>query len=92
MPTTNTTIIATYVGDTALVAANNDPIVASQYLHHHLNLIQQWYSTWKLKINQTKSVQVTFTTRRVNCKRVNINDIKIPVQTETKYLGLHLKQ
>jgi hypothetical protein len=37
-------------------------------------------------------VQVTFTTRSVNCPQVNINDIKIPVQTEAKYLGLHLDQ
>jgi hypothetical protein len=28
-PTTNDNIIATYVGDTALPAANNDPIVVS---------------------------------------------------------------
>jgi hypothetical protein len=37
-------------------------------------------------------VQVAFTTRRINCTQVDINDIKIPVQTETKYLGLHLDQ
>jgi hypothetical protein len=37
-------------------------------------------------------VQVTFTTRRINCPQVHINNIKIPVQTETKYLGLHLDQ
>lgn len=92
MPTTNNTTITTYVDDTALLAANNDPIVALQHLQHHLNLLQQWYSKWKIKINQTKSVQVTFTTRRMNCPQVNINNIKIPVQTETKYLGLHLDQ
>jgi hypothetical protein len=37
-------------------------------------------------------VQVTFTARRINCPQVNINSIKIPVQTEAKYLGLYLDQ
>jgi hypothetical protein len=77
MPTTNSTTIATYADDTALLAANNDPIVASRHLQHHLNLLQQWYSKRKIKINLTKSVQVTFTTRRINCPQVNINSIKI---------------
>jgi hypothetical protein len=92
MPTTNNTTIATYADGTALVAAYNDPRVASQHLQHHLNLLYQWYSKWEMKINQTKSAQVTFTTRRINCPEVHINDIKIPVQTEIKYLGLHLDQ
>jgi hypothetical protein len=47
---------------------------------------------WEIKINQAKSVQVTFTTRSINYQQVNINDIKIPIQTETKYMGLHLDQ
>jgi hypothetical protein len=51
---------------TALLAANNASVVASQPLQHHLNLLQQWYSKWKVKINQTKSVQVTFTMKRYN--------------------------
>jgi hypothetical protein len=40
MPTTNTTTISTYADDTALIAANNDAIVAS-HLQHLLNLLQQ---------------------------------------------------
>jgi hypothetical protein len=58
LATTNNTTIANFADDTALLAANNDPVVASQHLQHHLNLLQQWYSKWKVKINQTKSVQL----------------------------------
>jgi hypothetical protein len=36
-------------------------------------------------------VQVTFTTKHIICPQV-INGIKIPVQTEVKYLGLYLDQ
>jgi hypothetical protein len=42
MPTAaNNITIATYPDDTACLAANNDPIVASQYLQYHLNLLWQ---------------------------------------------------
>jgi hypothetical protein len=92
MPATDKTTITTYVDDTTLLAANNYPMVASRHLQHHLNLQQQWYSKWKIKINQTKSVQVTFTTRRINCPKFSINSIKIPVKTDAKYLGLYLDQ
>jgi hypothetical protein len=90
MPTTKNTIILTYADETAFLGANNDPIVASRHVQHHLNLLHQWYNKWEIKINQTKSVQVTFTKRRINCPQVNTNNIKIPVETEAKYLGLHL--
>jgi hypothetical protein len=90
MPTTNNTTTATYTDYTAFLAANNDQIVTSRHLQHHLNLLQQWYSKGKIKINQTKSVQVTFTTRLINCLQVNINSINIPVQTEAKCLGLYI--
>jgi hypothetical protein len=75
-----------------LLAANNDPVVASQHPQHRLNLLQQWYSKRKVKINQTKSVQVTLTTNRKICPQVTINNMQIPVQTEVNYLGFYLDQ
>jgi hypothetical protein len=39
LPTTNNTTIATFADDTALLAANNDPVVAS-HLQHHFNPLQ----------------------------------------------------
>jgi hypothetical protein len=47
LPTVNNTTIVTFADDTALLAANNDPVVASQHLQRHLNLLQQWYSKVK---------------------------------------------
>jgi hypothetical protein len=35
-------------------------------------------------------VQVTFTTKRITCPQVTINNMQIPVQTEVKYLGSYL--
>jgi hypothetical protein len=46
----------------------------------------------KIKVNQLKSTQITFTKKRGICVHKNINNIPIPIKTEVKYLGLHLDQ
>jgi hypothetical protein len=92
LPTTNKTTVATFADDTAILAINDDPIIASENLQQHLNLLQHWFNNWKIKINQTKSVHITFTTRRIICPQVSINNTPIPVKNEVKYLGLHLDQ
>jgi hypothetical protein len=42
-----------------------------------------------MKANESKSVNVTFTTRRETCPPVHINSVHLP-QQDVKYLGLHL--
>jgi hypothetical protein len=92
LPTTNNTTIATFADDTALLATNSDPALASQQLQYHLDLQQGWSYKWKMKINQRKSSQMTITTKRMNCPPVTVNNIQIPVQREVKYLGLYPDQ
>jgi hypothetical protein len=53
LPTTNSTTIATFADDTAPLATNSDPALASQQLQYHLDLLQEWCDRWKIKINQT---------------------------------------
>jgi hypothetical protein len=43
---------------------------------------------WKITVNPAKSTQITFTTRKIICPEVSINNI--PIEQEVKYLGLHL--
>ena len=45
---------------------------------------------WRLKANETKSIHVTFTTKRKICPQVKINNINVPQSDSTKYLGIHL--
>jgi hypothetical protein len=80
LPTTDNTTIATFADDTVLLAIDSDPALASQKLQQHLDLLQEWFDKWKIKINQTKSSQITFTTKRTNCPPSTINNIQIPVQ------------
>jgi len=92
IPTRNDTTIATFAHDTAILASNEDPQTASQSLETHLNHLATWFNTWCIKVNETKSVHVTFTNRRIDCPIVTINGTQLSVQTEVKYLGLLLDQ
>jgi hypothetical protein len=43
-----------------------------------------------MKANESKSIHVTFTTRRETCPPVHINNLQLPHEEFVKYLGLHL--
>lgn len=92
IPTTNETTIATFADDTAIIALDHDPVVASNKLQTHLDRLQNWLQKWKIKVNHEKSAHITFTNRHVNCPHVTINHQVIPMKTEVKYLGIHLDQ
>ncbi|CAH2100509.1 unnamed protein product [Euphydryas editha] len=49
-----------------------------------------WLATWRIKANESKSVQVTFTTRGDTCPPVKLNGVQIPQANEARYLGLYL--
>jgi len=53
---------------------------------------QKWLKKRRIRVNGTKSVQVTFTTRRETCSAVILNGLKIPQAEDAKYLGLPRSQ
>jgi hypothetical protein len=79
-----------FADDTSILTTDSDPVVASQLLQTDLLAIQNWLKTWRMKVNETKSTPVTFTTRRATCPPVHINDVQLPQSDDVKYLGLHL--
>jgi hypothetical protein len=90
LPTSPGPFTATSADDTAVVATDSDPATASHKLQTTLLTIQSWLRDWGIKANETKSVNVTFTTRRDTCPPVHINDVQIPQENHVKYHGLHL--
>jgi len=92
VPTTQDTLMATFADDIAILSSDPDPVSANENPQHHLNLLQIWLEQWRIKVNPTKSAQVTFTTRRDICPPVNLHNTRIPVKKEVKYLGLHLDE
>jgi hypothetical protein len=43
-----------------------------------------------MKVNETKSIHVTFTTQRATSPLVKIDDVQLPQSDEVKYLSRHL--
>lgn len=75
LPTTNGVMIATYADDTAILATHSDSTTASKQLQNGLDAIQKWLKKWQIKANETKSVHITFTTRREVCPPVYLNSL-----------------
>lgn len=90
LPTTDGVMIGTFADDTAALTTHENPAQASNMLQRSLDNITEWLSTWRIKANETKSVQVTFTTRRDTCPAVSLNGKQISQANEARYLGLYL--
>lgn len=90
LPTSPDTEIATFADDTAILASDEHPSLASSKLQDHLHLVEQWIKKWRMKANPNKSTQITFTTRRETCPPVTLNNTQIPQKDTVKYLGVHL--
>lgn len=78
LPTSEKTTIGTYADDTALLSSAADHITASLQLQLHIDTLSQWFSKWKIKINESKSSFVTFALRPHNCPPITINNTVIP--------------
>jgi len=74
IPIRNDTVIAPFADDTAIMASNENPQTASLSLQTHLNQLEAWLSNWRIKVDETKSAQVTFTNRKTDCPVVTINE------------------
>jgi hypothetical protein len=90
IPQTPNTLLATFADDTALLSTSDDISIAAHNLQHHTSLIEAWCKIWLIKINESKSTQVTFTLRHGSCPLIKLNNVNIPVSNETKYLGIIL--
>lgn len=89
-PTKKFTTTATFADDTVIMARHMNAALASYDLQEHLNEIQKWLKTWRIKANESKSVHTTFTMRKGNCPPVTLNSKELPQSEVVKYLGLHL--
>lgn len=93
IPTSTETIIGTFADDTVIMATSNNEKEATEKLQRALNKITKWTRDWKIKLNELKSVQVTYTLRKKNNQyNTYLNGIQVPKEKSAKYLGLHLDE
>lgn len=90
LPTSDSLYLATFADDSAILSVDENPDNASTALQDYAELVAIWFHEWKLILNETKSVQVTFSLKNGSCPPVAING-SFPLQEESvKYLGVHL--
>lgn len=92
IPCEENVLTATYADDSAVLASHEDPILASQILQESLDKITTWAHKWRIKINESKSTHIVFTTKHKVCPPVQINNITLPTEKQVKYLGMYLDQ
>jgi hypothetical protein len=76
LPTSSESTTATFADDTAVLAMDGDPAIASQKLETNLLAIQNWFKKWRMKANGCKSIHVTFTIRKETAPPVQISNVQ----------------
>ncbi|VVC37748.1 Reverse transcriptase domain [Cinara cedri] len=66
------TSVAEYADDKVIYSTHIDPLLTvSTSLQNHLDLFSLWYSQWRIKINETKSINTTLTLTGSKCKEIH---------------------
>jgi hypothetical protein len=68
-------VTVSFADDTAVLATDSDPGIASQELQTDLDEIRKWLKRWRIKANESKSAQVIFATRRETYPPVHTNNV-----------------
>ncbi|KAL1124627.1 hypothetical protein AAG570_001251 [Ranatra chinensis] len=90
IPTYPTTHMATFADDICILTSHPDPLSVSESLQDHLDNLNSWCKRWRIRINQSKSVHLTFTLRRQSCPPIMFDNIPIPPANHVHYLGLYI--
>lgn len=90
LPELESSTLATFADDTAVLAVGNTNEEATSALQIAVTEIEDWTETWKIKVNESKSVHVNFTNRKCQPIPITINRKVVPYANEAKYLGMTL--
>jgi len=82
LPLNESTLLGTFGDDTAILATDKDHIQASQKIQNHLTVLNTWFHDWKIKVNPSKSTQITFTLRSLECPATYIGNAQIPLPSK----------
>lgn len=82
--------MATFADDTAILAVDKGVETATMKLQHAVNRVRDWTQRWRIKLNETKSIQVNFTYKKIVTLPIYINNQIVPHANVAKYLGMNL--
>ncbi|KAL1130391.1 hypothetical protein AAG570_013329 [Ranatra chinensis] len=88
IPTYPTTHMVTFADDICILTSYPDPLSVSESLQDHLDNLHSWCKLWRIYINQSKSVHLTFMLRRQSFPPIMFDNILIPPTNHVHYLLL----
>ena len=86
LPTSNEVKTATFADDTSIMASHVNPEIATSKIQENLDEVQMWLKKLRIKVNEKKSIHVTFTLRKETCPPVKLNGQLIPQSDSVKYI------
>lgn len=89
IPTREDTMLCAFADDTAILSRSKNIQQATAWLQQHLDDIEAWLHKWRIKVNPSKSSNITFTLKKSITLPVHLNNTTIPMKESVKYLGLH---
>ncbi|GFY29226.1 RNA-directed DNA polymerase from mobile element jockey [Trichonephila clavipes] len=92
IPSHPLTMTNIYADDTSISATYKNHLTITKALNAHLLLLEEFFNTWKIKINVDKTVAVLFTRRRKPCTPPTLYSTPLHWSQSTKYLGLVLEK
>lgn len=90
IPVNENSVMATFADDTAILAVDKGVETATMKLQHAVNRVRDWTQRWRIKLNETKSIQVNFTYKKIVTLPIYINNQIVPHANVAKYLGMNL--
>ncbi len=82
---------AVFADDTAILSVGDTQDHIMQQLQKAVKGIADWTRKWKIRLNEQKSVQVTFAQRKKDTHYcISVNGTQIPQAETVRYFGLHL--
>lgn len=94
LPTSPCTKICKFADDTAIYSSSLSPPNAIQNVQDHLFLLESYYTTWRIKINASKSESMLITRKRrfdSPPPLLSIYGTTIELKNHVKYLGVTLE-
>lgn len=92
IPKQTRTSLACFADDTACLTSSKDVDLVIDRLQLAIEGLSKFFTTWKLKLNSTKTEAILFTrARQMPTRNLSIDDHIIPWNKTVKYLGLILE-
>lgn len=88
-----TTILAMYADDTAILSGSRRVSAIITKLQNHLDKLSEWFSKWRIQINPDKSQAIIFTNHPIKhspSSVLTLNNHNISWNNSVKYLGVTL--